>query len=195
VIQQDSLSRVLIVLAIMITIFLSTFETTTLVLFPAVLLITGLIMEFYLEKRREYTDHIFEPLTIQKIGYYTVLALFGSFITGYAIKNVQFPMELTGYDALMYSTLIAVAEEQFFRGFITDWLLSRINNPMVALFLSALVFMAYHFARYGTATDALIYVFAGGFILSYVAYKSKRISPPMLAHVLNNLIAILRGGV
>lgn len=192
-IQQDSLSHVLVVTAIIITIFLSTFETTTIVLFPAVLLMAGLIMEFYLERHREYTDHIFEPLTMRKIGYYTVLALFGIFITGYAVKYVELPMQLTGYDALMYSILIAVAEEQFFRGFITDWLLSRIANPMVALFTSALVFMTYHFARYGTATDALIYVFAGGFILSYVAYRSKRLSPTMLAHILNNVVAVLGG--
>lgn len=190
-IQQDSVSRVLIVLAIMVTIFLATFETTAVVLFPAILLITGLVMEFYLEKRREYTDHIFEPLTIRKIGYYTVLALFGVFVAGYAIQRV--PMELTGYDALLYGVLVAVAEEQFFRGFITDWLLSRIGNRMIALFVSALVFMVYHFARYGTATPALVYVFAGGFILSYVAYRSKRLSPCMLAHVANNVIAVIGG--
>ena len=192
-IRQDTISRTLIILAIMITIYLSTFETTTIVLFPAILLITGLIMEFYLEKKREVTDHITEKSTIKSVGYYTVLALFGIFLAGYAIEKFRPPMELTGYDALLYSMLIAVAEEQFFRGFITDWLLSKIAQPHMALLASALIFTIYHFARYGTKPEALLYAFAGGFILSWVAYKSRRLSPCMLAHILNNAIAVIGG--
>lgn len=177
----------------MICIYLSTFETTTIVLFPAVLLLSGLAMELYLERKREFTDSITEPATMKQIGYYTVIAIFGIFLTGWTIQQSKIPMQLTGYDALLYGMLIAIAEEQFFRGFITDWLLTKFPHPMMALASAAVIFCVYHLARYGTQIDALIYVFAGGFTLSWVSYKSQRISPAMCGHLLNNVAAILRG--
>ena len=88
-IRQDSLSHVLVITAVVITIYLATFETTTIVLFPAVLLITGLTMELYLERKREYTDHIFEPTNLQTLGYYTALALVGFFISGTLISYLE----------------------------------------------------------------------------------------------------------
>lgn len=183
----------LVILAIMITIYLSTFQTTQIVLFPVTLLLSGLVMEFYLERKREYVDSILEPTTMKQIGNYTIIALFGIFLTGYVVQKFKIPMELTGYDAILYGVLIAIGEEQFFRGFITDWLLTQLKSPMLALLVSALTFMIYHFAVYGTQADALIYVFAGGFVLSWTAYKSRRISPPMLAHIINNVAAVLGG--
>jgi len=188
-IKQDNISKILIIASIMVTIYLSTFDTSPLMLFPAVLLLGGLSMEFLLEKKREEVDDGFELKSLQNTAYYTVLALFGVFMSGYVAK--YFPLQLTGFDALLYAMLIAVAEEQFFRGFITDWLLTKTGNPIFGLLASSLVFAVYHLARYGTEPSALIYVLAGGFVLNYVAYKSQRLSSCMLAHIINNCLAVM----
>jgi membrane protease YdiL (CAAX protease family) len=177
----------MIVAAFLMLIYLATFETTTIILFPSILLIGGLTMEMFLERKREVTDDDATVKSLGKIGYFSVIALFGIFLVGYTVN--LFPLitlQLTSYSALVYSVLIAVSEEVFFRGFVTDWLLVNMKKTYLALVASAAVFCAYHLARYGTNVNALAYVFFGGFILSWVAYKSKRISPTLIAHVINN---------
>jgi len=164
-------------------------------------------METRYEKRREVDDSSVTRKEGLSLGYYTVVALFGILAIGYAINLTKYISSLqtfsTQYDSLLYSALMAVSEEMFFRGFITDFLLTasavtsikilKIGYPYNALILSATIFMGYHFARYGTQFDALIYVFAGGFILSWVAFKSKRLGPSMLAHSITNIISVLGG--
>lgn len=152
-------------------------------------------MERFLERKYEQIEHEDEHKALREIGFYTALALFGVFLIGYAVNYVLLSVTqlgLTGINAVLYSALIAVAEEQFFRAFILDWLLSRIALPMVAVFFNAVLFMGYHFARYGTDLNALGYVLGGGLILGLVAYKSKRISPCMAAHVINNVVTLIR---
>jgi membrane protease YdiL (CAAX protease family) len=193
-IRQDTISHMCIVLALAITLYLFTYEKTTIVLFPSILLLGGLVMELLFERKEEYVDSIGEPATLRQIGMWTGVAVAGMLLSGVAINYVKAsaPMQLTGTNAILYSTLIAVSEEQFFRGFWTDWLLVRLPNPVLALFSSAGIFTIYHFARYGTASDALVYVFMGGFILAFVAYKSRRLSPNMLGHILNNVFSFVR---
>jgi len=148
-------------------------------------------MERFLEKRHEAVDDSVTDSSSQKeVLKYTLIALVGIFFMGFLVK-VTFPLELSGYNIIIFGFIIGVAEAQFFRGFITDYLLSTLPNPIFALLGSALIFMVYHFAVYGTQYDSLMYVFAGGLILSWVAYKSRRISPPMIAHGLNNVYAAL----
>ena len=190
-----------------ITIWLATVQTTALILFPVILLVTGLVFEWFLEKRREHIEDGENGKKLSSVGYYAIIGICGVLVTGWAVSYVQIPSALLSTmqlslnsDALMYSVLMAVAEEQFFRGFITDGLLSQkipgvANNPYFALVLSALIFMGYHWARYGTDPNALMYVFAGGFILSWIAYKSRRLSPSIISHVATNILAVVGGSV
>jgi len=181
----------LVALAMMLTVYLATFETTTIVVFPSILLLIGLGMEMWLEKKREYVDHFAEEKTMKTIGYWTIVALLGFFLTGYMVQHVNLTI-LTGWaSAISFTVLMAIAEEQFFRGFITDMFLTNFKYSMLALGGSAFVFMFYHYARYGTDPNSMLYVFAGGFILNWVAYKSRRISPCMLAHIINNVVAVV----
>jgi len=196
-IRQDFASKILISIAMMLTIYLATYETTALVMFPAVLLIVGLGMELYLERHRkpEYVD--FESVgarSRKEIFYYSVLALLGIFTVGYSTSFLS-DLEVAGFSMFAFMAVMAIAEEQFFRGFITDLFLTHLDKDWIALLTSALVFMGYHLARYGTSPDALLYVFGGGLILNWVAWKSKRISPCMIAHVINNIVALISLGV
>ena len=197
-IQQDRISRVLTVLAVLIFVFLFTFENSAVVIFPIVLLTVGIVMHRFVsgraQKGEEFDDSEIEnPRLLKETIYYTVLALFGVFLCSYAIKllPLAIKMGLTGASATLYDILIAIAEEQFFRGFITDWLLTSLPNPYVAIFISGGIFMVYHLAHYGTALGSMLYVAAGGFILSWTAYRSKHITPCVLGHVINNASAYL----
>jgi membrane protease YdiL (CAAX protease family) len=92
---------------------------------------------------------------------------------------------------IAYVVLMAISEEQFFRGFILDLLLSKFTRKIVAVILAGLIFVTYHIAMYGTDADAMLYVLAGGVILSWVAYRSRRLSPGMIAHIFNNVRAVI----
>jgi len=189
------------------TIYLATATSTVIVIFPALLLLCGWFGERIIERRfaRPEEDSTMNKTDLKTIGSYSLVAVAGTFIMGYAIQNVHLfstveGMQLSTIDSLLYTVLIAVAEEEFFRGFTTEALLNIkfparfgfINStPFIPLLLSAALFCGYHFARYGTNPDALLYVFAGGFVLSFVAWKSRRISPTMLGHVLNNILSFI----
>lgn len=202
-IRQDPISKILLAVAAMATIFLATFETTTVVLFPVILLVTGLTMEFLIERKHPEEDDHIDSNERNTIMIYTIVSILAMFTTGFFVNwTFEIPTQsvtfiFAGFNALAYTVLIAIAEEQFFRGFITDGLLTlcqkiRILNlsPFFPLMLSAGIFCAYHIARYGTSPDALVYVYIGGFILSFVAYRTRRLSPTMFAHVFNNIASI-----
>lgn len=187
-IRHDTISRILTILAVLITLYLSTFTPSTLVLFPAILLISGMVLQLYLEKKIQVADSVFEEQTLTKIGFYTVIALFGISFTGIIVGKLVLPQQLTVYDAMLYGVLMAIAEEQFFRGFILNFMLERFP-PLMACILAASLFTVYHFARYGLKTSVIIYIFISGLVLSWVAYKSGRLSPVMLAHSIHNIIS------
>ena len=180
----------------MIVLYLSTFQTTAVILFPAILLISGIMLQFFLLRKVETVDSVFQEETAWNIGYYTLVALagigLGNLISPALAKATPIQkMQLTGMDALLYSVLIAIAEEQFFRGAITNFLLTMLP-PSMAILGSAAIFTAYHLAVYGTELSALIYVFVGGAVLAFVAYRSGRLSPSILAHCLNNILSFVR---
>ena len=196
--RHDRISMLMIVLAMMGVVYTATWaepETLASFLFPGILLCFGLVMEVYLERQREYvSDAETYEMGMKKILPYVIIALIGVFLTGFAIANKESP----GYQILndirfliAYGVFMAVAEEQFFRGFILDAILQKIPNimPFMGVLFSAGIFTVYHQARYGGNPDAMLYVFAGGVILSWVAWKSRRLSPVMIAHVINNVLA------
>jgi membrane protease YdiL (CAAX protease family) len=192
-IGHDAFSKMYIVLAVVITLYLSTFDTSATVLFPSILLIAGLVMEFYTERKFEWhNEPITDEASFKTTMFYTVIALMAMLLMGYVIGNLKLST-FTGFDAVLYSVLIAISEEQFFRGFITDFMLNSLPNTFLALAASAGAFAVYHFARYGTNVNALAYVFAGGFILSWAAYKSRKLSPSMNGHIINNVGSFIKG--
>jgi membrane protease YdiL (CAAX protease family) len=51
-----------------------------------------------------------------------------------------------------------------------------------------MMFAIYHFAVYGSI-DVLLVVLGSGIVLSYAVLRTRRLSPTVLAHVINNFIA------
>jgi membrane protease YdiL (CAAX protease family) len=205
--RQDALSVLLFCCALAGAFYLSTISTTTVALYPALIAIAGFageqaVQKFFKKKHSDAQeiDRHLDKKELSSILYYGVVALCGMLAVGYALtlSGVSvIPAELSGGDSFIYTCSIAIGEEQFFRGFIIDGLLS-IDIPVLnqfgsygAIFLSALIFMAYHNARYGGSWELMSYVLAGGILIGWANYKSKRISPGMLGHLGNNIIAFL----
>jgi len=192
-IKQDSISIMMTIVAVAISLYLATYELGVLILFPLILLFSGLILQILYMRRMEYTDHIFEEETSANITYYTMLAfigiLMGSLFANFVRPQFIIGVELSIVSLRLFAALMAICEEQFFRGFFTNFFLKIFNNPYVAAGLSGVVFAIYHFRVYGTS-NAFFYVIISGFALSYVAIKSGRLSPCILAHVINNILAV-----
>jgi membrane protease YdiL (CAAX protease family) len=201
-IRQDNISRAMFVVAVLISIYLATYQTTTLVLFPIILLVTGLVMEYSLERRgtgfkkEDSPDTTTDRKEVASTGYWALLGFAGIMLSGYAINFTNYisslsALAVTNYDLILFSSLMAVSEEMFFRGFVLELCLVTFKVGEIAVFASAGVFAVYHLARYGTQLESLVYVFAGGLILSFITWKSKRLGPSILAHVGNNVIATM----
>ena len=189
-IRDDTLSITFTVMAVAIIIYLLTFENgLSLIAFPLILLLSAIVLEWKLPPKDETTDHVVE--SSPKIIVWTIIAMVIMLFSGLVIQKKFLPQELSIFDKMLYGVLAGVSEERFFRKTITDWFLYLSKTQTVAIFLSSLFFTFYHFARYGLSMSALLYVFMGGVALAYVAIRSGRISPTMLAHVINNVLAVM----
>ena len=189
-IKHDTVSRMLTVLACLITVYLTTFQTANVVLlYPVVLLILGIVLQRFILRKVEETDSIVQNRW--HIMYYTSLALIGLALTNLYVRTyLKQSVQFVGMNALLFSVMMAISETLFFQGFLTNFFVQKLS-PVVGLFVSSLIFTVFHFAVYGLDVDSLTYIFVGGFILNWVAYKSGRLSPPMLAHIMNNVVAVM----
>ena len=95
--------------------------------------------------------------------------------------------------ALLLSIAIAgvltgFGEELFFRGAQQGIFLTRGINGHVGVWLTAVIFSALHFQFYGFIPRMLLGAFFG-----YLAWKGRSLWLPVLAHALNNTLAIVSG--
>jgi membrane protease YdiL (CAAX protease family) len=196
---QDRISMSAFAIATFITIYLAVFQTTAIITFPLILLLAGISMEYMLEregsgfKKTEKPDTKLDKKDISTTLYYATFGFVGLMITGYSINYVGFAgsLQITSFDNVLYSALMAISEEMFFRGFVFDLFLSAIKFHWIAIFLSAGVFAVYHLAVYSTEFNSLLFVFAGGLILSWITLKTRRLGPSILAHSANNIFATI----
>lgn len=167
-----------------------------LTIFPAFLAISGLTMQTLINKSISIDIH---P-SYSTIIIYTAVSIMALLFAAWYSNNNAFSFspqsvfgpllaQLSAIDRKLFGVLMAVSEEQFFRGFITSYFLQRIGT-IPAVVASAAVFGIFHFAVYGTAPSALTFVFLAGAILSFVTIKTGLISPAMMAHVFNNWMSM-----
>lgn len=178
------------------SLYLYTFDLGLLNMFPALLLVMGITMNIYVNKSISY-DEIISGGSFRDILIYSVLAIAGLGVASVAAglgSTLFIPGSITQLsiaDQAVFGIMIAIAEEQFFRGFLTSFFYSRFNSMVLGVVVSAAVFMVYHLAVYGTTPANLIYVFVAGAFLSYTAIASRRITVPIIGHVINNILAVL----
>ena len=90
--------------------------------------------------------------------------------------------------------IVPVAEEILFRGFLLTWLRER-SNAIVTVIVSSLLFSAVHFyflmpgGEFGIFASAGIFVL--GLLLGWLAIWSRSLWPPIVLHVINNLVVVV----
>jgi membrane protease YdiL (CAAX protease family) len=184
-VRHDYVSLSFVMVAMVIFFYTSTWSGDMQVkaLIGAILLIGGLTMSFFLKFTSvgQFTN---------KIALYSVLAFAAIMATNF-IVSIAPAMESTVAEPVswaLFSVLIAISEEQFFRGLVTPYLATSLGVPVGCL-LAGLVFGIFHFAVYGTSMNALFVVTISGVILSYIAVSTMSITPGMIAHSANNFIS------
>lgn len=191
--KEDSVSLGLSLICIMLLSYFSTFVGfTDYLLIPTILLLSGLVLQLYMRGKISH-DEDMDAGEAKDLLKYTLIGLvgigIGSLVSHGLFKPPQ-PLALAVYDQAMYGTLYAVAEERFFRGAFTSFLAWKIHTSFLVALLSGLIFSVYHLGVYQSSPEAMTYVMFAGIILTYTVLKSGRLSPSILAHITNNLMAV-----
>lgn len=174
-----------IVTALLIFMYASTFQPETINLLTAgtLLLVIGTTFGVLLVGVR------FKPFSFERF--------FGSILwTGVAVgimflvnKQVPFTLGVQVINARWYAVLMGVAEECFFRLFLTGFVYRITHSKFFAICIGAGVWTVYHMARYGGDTGALFVVLFCGFALGWVFLASKMGDAVIFAHGFVNFIA------
>lgn len=102
-----------------------------------------------------------------------------------ALLVMDSPQELL-FNLLVIAVLPAFGEELLFRGIIQPNLSKYLKNPIVGLWLTAIIFSAIHMQFQGFLPRMVL-----GALLGYLFYWTKNLWVPILAHLANNGIQVL----
>lgn len=108
------------------------------------------------------------------------------------MKQVLVLSHMSGIPDLLFSLLVmalapAIFEEVFFRGGLQQMMTKATGKAVVSIVVTSLIFSAIHFSFYGFLSR-----FALGIVLGILFVESKNIWVPILAHFLNNAIAVIQ---
>lgn len=189
---EDSISLSLTLAAGMILVYLGTFMGELLII-PLALLFLGLVFQIYISQKIPHDEET-SPKELKQVALWVVVCVAAFGLVAMS-ENLVIPIlgsvELSVVDAKLYTVLYAISEERFFRGALTLFAYWKTNNIGVAAASSGIVFGAiYHQAIYGSNIEKIIYVVLLGTVLGYVTLKTKRLSPAILSHCINNLLAV-----
>ena len=89
-------------------------------------------------------------------------------------------------NTLMMAILPALGEELIFRGVLQPQIIKWVKNSHVGIILTAILFSAIHLQFLGFFSRAIL-----GILFGYLFYYSKNIRYPILAHFINNFLALM----
>ena len=89
------------------------------------------------------------------------------------------------FNVLVIAIIPAIGEELFFRGYLQEKMTQWLGKPDVAIIITAILFSAIHMQFQGFLPR-----FALGLILGYLFYWSGSLWLPIIAHLLNNAMAV-----
>ena len=135
----------------------------------------------------------------------TINAFFGSFsfpsagILPLSLLSIFQPVFFFGV------FIIPVAEEQFFRAWITNLALkaggpvlavpiSGLSFAILPIVISAITFATFHFGNYGFVIQTFMILAGSGAVLAYIDIQTQSVVPSMLAHISNNALAFALSG-
>ncbi len=91
-----------------------------------------------------------------------------------------------GLNILMMAILPAIGEELIFRAVIQKQLVKWLDNPHIAIFITAFIFSAFHMQFLGFVSRLIL-----GMVFGYLFYYSKNIWTAIFAHFINNSLALI----
>ena len=98
-------------------------------------------------------------------------------------------MDNTGdllFNLFLIAIIPAIGEEMFFRGVIQKKLKNILRNPHIAILITSFIFSAIHMQFFGFLPRFFL-----GMVLGYLFYYSGNLWMPIIAHFINNALAIL----
>jgi len=90
------------------------------------------------------------------------------------------------FNLFLIAFIPAIGEEMVFRGVLQKKLYSILQSPHLAIFVSSFIFSAIHMQFFGFLPRFIL-----GIILGYLFYYSKNLWMPIIAHFINNALAVL----
>ena len=195
-IKQDVISITLTSLAVMMLLFLSTFGQDLMLrsVFAVSLIVAGVVLA-RMTKTYDEDDDV-SWMDLKYTFQYVVMSLGVIMLLSMVVPKISLSIDtsqLSSSDLFlvpkMFGVLIAVSEETFFRLYATNYFILKSGSLSLGLISSGLLFGVYHLAVYGTNPNLMIYVTGAGILLSYVAFKTQRVSTTMIAHVIINALA------
>jgi len=158
-------------------------------------------MQRYLYKRIE-EDTSIDDEEAGSIMYFTLLALLGIGVGSLFVSRSLFifPAQINGPVGplllgmfslnVLQACLMAVAEENFFRGIFLQFFSPFGMGPSISA--TALIGIIYHLRVYGSVSgNGLYFVGIAWIVFGYVAWRTKRISPLIIAHLINNVLSLM----
>jgi len=190
IIRIDPISQAFIFIAGAIIVYLAPYGIE---LFTPLALLTVSVALLWVMGKKLSQDASLDSGEQSQIVGYTILGMAALFIMNMVGTQIfQVPItDAIFLDAMLFGVLYAIVETLFFQGAILSFALWKTKSFFLAILLSALVFLVYHFKRYGGSESSMFTVLAAGVILGLVAWRSRRLSPVILIHVLNNVIAVV----
>jgi hypothetical protein len=198
-IKSDEISNYLTLFGILIPIFLFLFAAKDVIwLFPMLLCIAGLAIEYWLTPRRRMKNEKYavphqddNPQLVKNIFAYVIIALASLVAINAIVPNFLkiSNLEITGMDAILFGIMMAIGEERLFRGGLFHRIHFTTKSYLITTILTALLFTVYHLAVYGNDYSALIYVLSAGMMLAFINIIAGVKSPSLLAHIGANILA------
>ncbi len=108
--------------------------------------------------------------------------------TGDLINNLLIttsPIELI-FNVFLIGIIPGIGEELIFRGIIQKNIARITNNPVIAIWITAIIFSAFHFQFQGFIPRMLL-----GALLGYLFYWTNNLWVPIIAHAFNNGIQVI----
>ena len=198
------LSILLIAIALVFPVFYGIGNDSEAVQAYSTLLLAGLVMTLFFSylysniTRTKRQPKGMSPADIQKQMNVLVFGIIGgallvlvngftnqgaNWLLGSAIGNIS-------PEAIYLGLLAGVAEELFFRGFIQTMIRVYVPSLIMAIVPTAIIFALFHFFAYQTTT-AFVVLFMLGLFLGILHEMFNDIGVPMIAHIVNNIFAML----
>lgn len=197
-VQQDSISQLSVVAVVLVVLFtvlmVATFDPWLMPLY----LLAGSAVIYFFGGLKKKTDRKITRLEAGKIGVWSLLGLAGLALIGVVshglfVGTIPTSFLAIGGATLTFSAVMAVSETVFFQGSIYSFF-SR-YGPYLAIAVSVALGIVFHLQVYGTSPANLAYAGLGYGLLSWLVFKTGRLSVAIIVHVANNVMASLMGSV